>query len=203
MPFSWKKRLFLFLQQLKNELGQFAHSNNWDVRSAVKSGRIRGYSEIQFRRPRRGPALEFGGRVMLQRLQHYMRENRKNAENEMNKLNFTASKYIMYRPINDKCFQLCVLNNLSVQSPLILLDNHLPYSQKYTSSTILSLEEKRTITCFTWWGILSILDTKWWNVLIKYSASKKTISFTCRIDPCEGNPTSSSTTIKWANVWNK
>ena len=38
--FLLKKRLFLFLQQLKKELEQYAHSNNWDVRSAVKSGRI-------------------------------------------------------------------------------------------------------------------------------------------------------------------
>ena len=75
--FLLKKRLFLFLQQLKKELEQFANSNNWDVRSAVKSGRIRGYSEIQLQRPRRRPALEFGGRVMLKRLQHYMRENPK------------------------------------------------------------------------------------------------------------------------------
>ncbi|XP_074610033.1 uncharacterized protein LOC141864198 [Acropora palmata] len=66
-----------FYKQLKKELEQFANSNNWDVRSAVKSGRIRGYSGIQLQRPRRRPALEFGGRVMLQRLQHYMRENPK------------------------------------------------------------------------------------------------------------------------------
>lgn len=75
--FLLKKWLFSFLQQLKKELEQFANSNNWDVRSAVKSGRIRGYSGIQLQRPRRRPALEFGGRVMLQRLQHYMRENPK------------------------------------------------------------------------------------------------------------------------------
>ena len=49
--FLLKKRLFLFLQQLRKELEQFANSNNWDVRSAVKSGRIRGYSGIQLERP--------------------------------------------------------------------------------------------------------------------------------------------------------
>ena len=62
---------------MKKELEQFAHSNNWDVRSAIQLGKIRGYSEIQLQRPRRRPALEFGGRVMLQRLQHYIAENLK------------------------------------------------------------------------------------------------------------------------------
>ena len=33
--FLLKKRLFLFLQQLKKELEQFANSNNWDVWSAT------------------------------------------------------------------------------------------------------------------------------------------------------------------------
>ncbi|XP_044180823.1 uncharacterized protein LOC114973585 isoform X2 [Acropora millepora] len=64
---------------------QSIEKRTWAVRSfkqlgcwsAVKSGRIRGYSGIQLRRSRRGPALEFGGRVMLQRLQHYIRENPK------------------------------------------------------------------------------------------------------------------------------
>ena len=55
--FLLKKRLFLFLQQLKKELEQFANSNNWDVWSAEKSERIRGYSGIQLQRPRRRPAL--------------------------------------------------------------------------------------------------------------------------------------------------
>lgn len=80
MPFSLKKKyifILLFLQQLKKELEHFAVSNNWDVRSAVQSGKIRGYSGIQLQRSRRRPALEFGGRVMLQRLQHYMGENPK------------------------------------------------------------------------------------------------------------------------------
>ena len=36
--FLLKKRLFLFLQQLKKELEQFANSNNWDVWSTAKSG---------------------------------------------------------------------------------------------------------------------------------------------------------------------
>lgn len=85
---------------------------------------------------------------------------------------------------------------------LYLTYNYLPYSQKYTGSTILSLEEKRTINRFTrkgGWGILSILDTKWWNYLFKYPASKKTIPFPCRIDPYEDNPRSSLT---WGSTLN-
>ena len=62
---------------MKKELEQFAQSNNWDVRSSIQLGKIRGYSGIQLQRPRRRPALEFGGRVMLQRLAHYIAENPK------------------------------------------------------------------------------------------------------------------------------
>ena len=83
-----------------------------------------------------------------------------------------------------------------------ILDNYLPYSQKYTGSTILSVAGKTHYYSFSrkgGWCILSILDTKWWNFLFKYSACNKTIPFTCRIDPYEGNPRRSLT---WGSTIN-
>ena len=45
----------------------------WEVDSKVRHGKVRGYTGINLRtRPRRQPSVEFGGRIMLKRIQHYI-----------------------------------------------------------------------------------------------------------------------------------
>ena len=132
----------------------------------------------------------------------------------------------MSQSSNDKCIlsfsTKSVLNNFPVQSTLILLD-FISFIRFKHSWSPPSLFLYLTTTCHIhrntpavrycqWpethyysfsrnggWCILSILDTKWWNFLFKYSAYNKTIPFTCRIDPYEGNPRRSLT---WGSTIN-
>lgn len=50
---------------------------DWVVKPTVRSGQKRGYSGLKIQRPRRQPTVEFGGRIMLERIQYYMSLNPK------------------------------------------------------------------------------------------------------------------------------
>ncbi|KAL9961709.1 hypothetical protein ACROYT_G030706 [Oculina patagonica] len=63
-----------FLKQFKKQVMAYA---DWVVQPAVRAGKKRGYSGIRIQRPRRQPTVEFGGRIMLERIQHYMSLNPK------------------------------------------------------------------------------------------------------------------------------
>jgi len=56
---------------IQNALEQLARSRLWDVKPAVEAAKIRGYSGIRLQRPRREPAIEFGGQVMHQGIATY------------------------------------------------------------------------------------------------------------------------------------
>lgn len=64
-------------QQFKKAILDYGQQKLWPIASTTKAGNIRGYTGIALQRPRREPAVEFGGRIMAERIQHYMSLNPK------------------------------------------------------------------------------------------------------------------------------
>jgi len=67
-------------KQFKKAVLVYGQQRLWPIASTTQDGgNIRGYTGIALQRPKREPAVEFGGRIMAERVQHYMSLNPKPA----------------------------------------------------------------------------------------------------------------------------
>lgn len=69
--------LHFFTQQFKKAVTDLVQNKEWEVKSTTRAGKIRGYTGIKLVRPRKEPAIEFGGQIMRERLQEYKSFNPK------------------------------------------------------------------------------------------------------------------------------
>ena len=93
-----------FNSNFNKAIAEYAWKKEWEVNSKVRHGKVRGYTGINLRtRPRRQPSVEFGARIMLKRIQHYMSLNIKpNPPIEV------SSLYIDFQPLTFIRISLCI-----------------------------------------------------------------------------------------------
>ena len=71
--------LFGVYQQFKKVVLLYGQQRLWPIVSTTQAGNVGGYTGVALRRPKREPAVEFGGRIMAERIQYYMFLNPKPA----------------------------------------------------------------------------------------------------------------------------
>ena len=71
--------LLCLYEQFKKAVLLYGQQRLWPIVSTTQAGNVRGYTGVALQRPKREPAVEFGGRIMAERIQHYMFLNPKPA----------------------------------------------------------------------------------------------------------------------------
>ena len=71
--------LLCVYQHFKKAVLLYGQQRLWPIVSTTQAGNVRGYTGVALQHPKREPAVEFGGRIMAERIQHYMFLNPKSA----------------------------------------------------------------------------------------------------------------------------
>ena len=64
--------LLCVYQQFKKAVLLYGQQRLWPIVSTTQAGNVRGYTGVALQCPKREPAVEFGGHIMAERIQHYM-----------------------------------------------------------------------------------------------------------------------------------